>query len=115
MRPRLDDARLAKLTRDDFLSFMRSDPRVTLEFANCVNSNGCGEPTNVAAPRFAQRKSGGSFASHVRRPRSGPNRGMSGGSWKFIIFSIALFAVWVAAKHDSADPNAIRILFHSSS
>src|SRR3979411_2015967 len=30
------DARLAKLTRDDFLSFMESDPRITLELLTAL-------------------------------------------------------------------------------
>src|SRR5207302_9551836 len=32
----LDDARLAKLTREDFLSFMRSDPRIALELLTAL-------------------------------------------------------------------------------
>src|SRR5438067_8858473 len=31
-----EDARLAKLTRDEFLSFMRGDPRVTLELLTAL-------------------------------------------------------------------------------
>src|SRR5260370_11971790 len=34
----IEDARLAKLTRDDFLLFMRSDPRVTLELLTALTA-----------------------------------------------------------------------------
>ena len=33
-----EDARLAKLTREDFLSFMKSDPRVTLELLTSLTA-----------------------------------------------------------------------------
>ena len=92
-----EDARLAKLTRDDFLSFMRSDPRVTLELLTALTQR-LRRTDELLRHRVSRNVNQEEALRMTFADRAADRIAEFGGSWKFIIFSIALFAVWVAAN-----------------
>ena len=93
----IEDARLAKLTRDDFLTFMRSDPRVTLELLTALTQR-LRRTDELLRHRVSRNVNQEEALRMTFADRAADRIAEFGGSWKFIIFSIALFAVWVAAN-----------------
>jgi len=91
----MDDARLAKLTRDDFLSFMRSDPRVTLELLTALTAR-LRRTDDLLRHRVSRNVNQEEALRLTFADRAADRIAEFGGSWKFIIFSITLFVVWVA-------------------
>ena len=89
-----EDARLAKLTRDDFLSFMRSDPRVTLELLTALTAR-LRRTDDLLRHRVSRNVNQEEQAQLTFADRAADRIAEFGGSWKFIIFSIAFFTVWV--------------------
>src|SRR5438034_2391126 len=92
-----EDARLAKLTRDDFLSFMRGDPRVTLELLTALTQR-LRRTDELLRHRVSRNVNQEEALRMTFADRAADRIAEFGGSWKFIIFSMALFAVWVAAN-----------------
>jgi len=92
-----EDARLAKLTRDDFLSFMRGDPRVTLELLTALTQR-LRRTDELLRHRVSRNVNQEEALRMTFADRAADRIAEFGGSWKFIIFSIALFGVWVAAN-----------------
>src|SRR5256885_9634195 len=92
-----EDARLAKLTRDDFLSFMRSDPRITLELLTSLTAR-LRRTDDLLRHRVSRNVNQEEQAQLTFADRLADKIAEFGGSWKFIILSIALFAVWVIAN-----------------
>ena len=92
-----EDARLAKLTRDDFLSFMRGDPRVTLELLTALTQR-LRRTDELLRHRVSRNVNQEEALRMTFADRAADRIAEFGGSWKFIIFSIALFGVWVGAN-----------------
>src|SRR5437764_2358700 len=93
----VEDARLAKLTRDDFLSFMRSDPRATLELLTALTQR-LRRTDQLLRHRVSRNVNQEEALRMTFADRAADTIAEFGGSWKFIIFSMALFAVWVATN-----------------
>src|SRR5256884_9657305 len=93
----IDDARLAQLTREDFSSFMRSDPRVTLELLTAVTQR-LRRTDELLRHRVSRNVNQEEALRMTFADRAADRIAEFGGSWKFIIFSIALFGVWVGAN-----------------
>src|SRR5438270_8430695 len=93
----IEDARLAKLTRDDFLSFMRSDPRVTLELLTALTKR-LRRTDELLRHRVSRNLNQEEALRLTFADRAADKIAEFGGSWKFIIFSIALFILWVVTN-----------------
>jgi CRP/FNR family cyclic AMP-dependent transcriptional regulator len=91
----IEDARLAKLTREDFLSFMRSDPRVTLELLTALTQR-LRRTDDLLRHRVSRNVNEEAAAQLTVADRAADVMAEFGGSWKFISFSIAFFFFWVA-------------------
>src|ERR1043166_3857241 len=89
-----EDARVAKLTRDDFLEFMRSDPRITLELLTSLTAR-LRRTDDLLRHRVSRNVNQEEQAQLTFADRLADKIAEFGGSWKFIIFSIALFGIWV--------------------
>src|SRR5881398_4093957 len=89
-----EDARLAVLSRDHFLSFMRSNPNVALEMLTALANRlrrtdellRHSATRNVNVEEAAQFTFGDRMADVIAE---------FGGSWKFIIAAVLFFNVWV--------------------
>jgi len=90
----IEDARLAKLTRDDFISFMRADPRVTLELMTALTAR-LRRTDDLLRHRVSRNVNQEEQAQLTFADRAADKIAEFGGSWKFIISSIAFFVVWV--------------------
>ncbi|PYK83886.1 MAG: cyclic nucleotide-binding protein [Verrucomicrobia bacterium] len=93
----IEHARLAKLTRDDFLSFMRGDPRVTLELLTALTQR-LRRTDELLRHRVSRNVNQEEALRMTFADRAADRIAEFGGSWKFIILSIVLFGVWVAAN-----------------
>src|SRR5205085_44048 len=90
----VDDARLAKLTRDDFLAFMKNDPRVTLELLTSLTAR-LRRTDELLRHRVSRNVNQEEEAQLTLADRLADKIAEFGGSWKFIIFSLTLFAIWI--------------------
>src|SRR5438876_4785287 len=93
----IQDARLAKLTRDDFLSFMRGDPRIALELLTALTQR-LRRTDELLRHRVSRNVNQEEALRMTFADRAADRIAEFGGSWKFIILSIVLFGVWVAAN-----------------
>src|ERR1700730_7488112 len=90
-----EDARLAKLTRDDFLAFMRSDPRVTLELLTTLTAR-LRRTDDLLRHRVSRNVNQEEEARLTVADRLADRIAEFGGSWKFIITFMAFLLLWVA-------------------
>jgi CRP/FNR family cyclic AMP-dependent transcriptional regulator len=90
----LEDARLAKLTREDFLSFMDSDPQITLELLTALTRR-LRRTDDLLRHRVSRNANEEEAARLTLADHMADKIAEFGGSWKFIIASIALFFLWV--------------------
>src|SRR6266516_6249445 len=89
-----EDARLAVLSRDHFLSFIRSSPDVALKMLTAVANRL--RHTDELLRHSATRNVNVEEAAHLTfADRASDIIAEFGGSWKFIIFEIGLFLAWV--------------------
>ncbi len=93
----LEDARLAKLTREDFLSFMRSDPRIALELLTALTQR-LRRTDDLLRHRVSRNVNEEAAARLTFADHAADVIASFGGSWKFIIASIAFFTFWVVAN-----------------
>ena len=91
----LDDSRLAKLTRDDFLTFMRSDPRVTLELLTALTHR-LRRTDELLRHRVSRNVNQEEAAQLTFGDRAADRIAEFGGSWKFIISFMAFLFLWIA-------------------
>jgi CRP/FNR family transcriptional regulator, cyclic AMP receptor protein len=91
----LQDARLAKLTRDDFLSFMKSDPRIALEMLTALTQR-LRRTDDLLRHRVSRNVNEEAAARLTVADHAADMIAEFGGSWKFISFSIGFFLLWVA-------------------
>jgi CRP/FNR family transcriptional regulator, cyclic AMP receptor protein len=90
----IEDARLAVLSRPDFLSFVRSNPDVGLAMLSALS-----ERLRTTDQLLRSRVSRNVNEEQKRRAtvadRAADAIAEFGGSWKFIIFSMALILLWM--------------------
>src|ERR1700730_8358872 len=89
------DARVAKLTREDFLSFMRSDPRVTLELLTSLTLR-LRRTDELLRHRVSRNVNQEEAARLTIADRLADKIAEFGGSWKFITSVTAAVLLWVA-------------------
>jgi uncharacterized membrane protein len=90
----IEDARLAKLTRDDFLAFMRSDPRVTLELLTALTQR-LRRTDELLRHRVSRNVNQEQEARLTMADRAADKIAEFGGSWKFIITFLSFMTFWV--------------------
>src|SRR6266699_4615181 len=89
-----EESRLAVLSREHFLSFMRSNPNVALEMLTALANRL--RHTDELLRHTATRNVNVEEAAHFTlADRAADIIAEFGGSWKFIIFEIGLFLLWV--------------------
>src|SRR5260370_16041871 len=93
----MEDARLAKLTRDDFLSFMKSDPRVTLELLTALTGR-LRRTDELLRHRVARNVNEIEAARMTLSDRAADKIAELGGSWKFIFTAIGFLTAWVVTN-----------------
>ena len=93
----IEDARVAKLTRDDFLSFMRSDPHVTLELLTALTHR-LRRTDELLRHRVSRNVNQEEAARLTFADRAADKIAEFGGSWKFISFAIAFVILWMAVN-----------------
>jgi uncharacterized membrane protein len=91
----IEDARLAKLKRDDFLLFMKSDPRVTLELLTSL-TNRLRRTDELLRHRVSRNVNQEEEARLTMADRAADKIAEFGGSWKFIISFTAIVLLWIA-------------------
>jgi CRP/FNR family cyclic AMP-dependent transcriptional regulator len=89
-----ENARLAQLTRDDFLSFMRSDPRVTLELLTTLTGR-LRRTDDLLRHRVSRNINEMEAARMTLSDRASDKIAEFGGSWKFIFTAIAFLSIWI--------------------
>jgi CRP/FNR family cyclic AMP-dependent transcriptional regulator len=89
-----ENARLAKLTRDDFLSFMRSDPRVTLELLTALTQR-LRRTDELLRHRVSRNVNQEQALRMTFADRAADKIAEFGGSWKFITASIVFTLLWI--------------------
>jgi CRP/FNR family cyclic AMP-dependent transcriptional regulator len=89
-----ENARLAKLTRDDFLSFMKSDQRVTLELLTALTAR-LRRTDDLLRHRVARNINEIEAARMTLSDRAADKIAEFGGSWKFIFTAIAFLCFWI--------------------
>jgi uncharacterized membrane protein len=90
----MEEARLAKLTRDDFLSFMRADPRVTLELLTAL-TNRLRRTDELLRHRVSRNVNQEEQARLTMADRAADKIAEFGGSWKFITAFVTFLLIWV--------------------
>jgi CRP/FNR family cyclic AMP-dependent transcriptional regulator len=89
-----DDARLAVLSREHFLSFMRSSPNVALEMLTAL-TNRLRHTDELLRHSATRNVNVEEAAQLTMADRAADKLAEFGGSWKFIIFEIGLFLSWM--------------------
>jgi CRP/FNR family cyclic AMP-dependent transcriptional regulator len=89
-----ENSRLAKLTRDDFLSFMKSDPRVTLEMLTALTLR-LRRTDELLRHRVSRNVNQEEEARLTVADRAADRIAEFGGSWKFIITFMSFLTFWV--------------------
>jgi CRP/FNR family transcriptional regulator, cyclic AMP receptor protein len=90
-----DHARLAVLSREHFLSFMRSNPNVALEMLTAM-ANRLRHTDDLLRHTATRNVNVEEEAQLTLADRASDVIAEFGGSWKFITFFIALVAFWMA-------------------
>jgi len=90
----IEHARLAKLTRDDFLSFMRGDPRVTLELLTALTAR-LRRTDELLRHRVSRNVNQEEALRMTFADRAADRIAEFGGSWKFISAFMAFLTFWV--------------------
>lgn len=91
----IDDARLAILDRDKFLSFVRSNPDVALEMLSAVTDR-LRRTDDLLRRRVSRNVNEEQAARLTMADRAADLLAEFGGSWKFILTSIGLILFWIA-------------------
>ena len=90
----IDDARLAILSRDAFLMFVRSNPDVALEMLSALTDR-LRRTDELLRSRVSRNANEEEKARLTLADRAADLIAEFGGSWKFILLSIALIIVWI--------------------
>ena len=89
-----EDARLAVLSREHFLSFVRSNPNVALEMLTAL-ANRLRHTDELLRHSATRNVNVEEAAQLTLADRAADAIAEFGGSWKFIIFEIGLFLSWI--------------------
>jgi CRP/FNR family cyclic AMP-dependent transcriptional regulator len=89
-----EDARLAVLSREHFLSFVRSNPNVALEMLTAL-ANRLRHTDELLRHSATRNVNVEEAAQLTLADRAADIIAEFGGSWKFIIFEIGLFLSWI--------------------
>src|SRR6267378_8511089 len=89
-----EDARLAVLSREHFLSFVRSSPNVALELLTAL-ANRLRHTDEMLRHSATRNVNVEDAARLTLADRAADKIAEFGGSWKFIIFEIGLFLLWM--------------------
>lgn len=89
-----EDARLAVLSRQAFLAFVRSSPDVALEMLAAL-TNRLRRTDELLRGRVSRNANDEERARSTMADRAADMIAEFGGSWKFIIASIALIVFWI--------------------
>jgi CRP/FNR family cyclic AMP-dependent transcriptional regulator len=89
-----DDARLAMLSREHFLSFMQRSPNVALEMLTAL-TNRLRHTDELLRHSATRNVNVEEAAQLTMADRAADKLAEFGGSWKFIIFEIGLFLSWM--------------------
>lgn len=90
----IEDARLAILSRDAFLSFVRSNPDVALEMLSALTDR-LRRTDELLRSRVSRNVNEEEKARLTVADRAADMIAEFGGSWKFIIISMAVIVVWI--------------------
>ena len=90
-----EDARLAKLTREDFLTFIDSDPHITLEMLTALTRR-LRRTDDLLRHRVSRNANELEAAQLTLADRLADKIAEFGGSWKFITAFITFLLLWVA-------------------
>lgn len=90
----IEEARLAKLTREDFLSFIKHDPRVTLELLTALTQR-LRRTDDLLRHRISRNANELEAAQLTFADRAADKIAEFGGSWKFIIIFLTFLNLWV--------------------
>jgi uncharacterized membrane protein len=90
----IDDARLAILSRDSFLSFVRSNPDVALEMLSALTDR-LRRTDELLRSRVSRNANEEEKARLTVADRAADLIAEFGGSWKFIGVSIAVIIFWI--------------------
>jgi CRP/FNR family transcriptional regulator, cyclic AMP receptor protein len=93
----MENARVAQLTRDDFLAFMKSDPRVTLELLTALSTR-LRRTDELLRHRVARNVNEIEAARLTMADRAADTIAEFGGSWKFIISFMTILVLWVVVN-----------------
>jgi uncharacterized membrane protein len=90
----LEDSCLARLTRDDFLAFLKTDPRIALEMLTAMTRR-LRRTDDLLRHRVSRNANELEAAQMTVGDRAADVIASFGGSWKFIIACIVFLNVWV--------------------
>jgi CRP/FNR family transcriptional regulator, cyclic AMP receptor protein len=90
----VENARLARLARGDFLRFIEDDPRITLEMLTALTRR-LRRTDDLLRHRVARNINEEEAARMTLADRAADLIAEFGGSWKFIIASIVFLNLWV--------------------
>ena len=90
----IEDARLAVLSRDAFLSFVRTNPDVALEMLAALTDR-LRRTDELLRSRVSRNVNEEAKARLTLADRAADLIAEFGGSWKFILLSIALIVLWI--------------------
>jgi len=90
----IEDAQLAILSRDAFLSFVRTNPDVALEMLSALTDR-LRRTDELLRSRVSRNANEEEKARLTVADRAADLIAEFGGSWKFILLSIALIIVWI--------------------
>jgi CRP/FNR family cyclic AMP-dependent transcriptional regulator len=93
----IEDARLGKLTRGDFLSFTKTDPRIALEMLTALAQR-LRRTDELLRHRIARNVNEIEAARMTLSDRAADKIAAFGGSWKFIFAAVACLVAWVVAN-----------------
>jgi uncharacterized membrane protein len=90
----IEDARLAELTRENFLSFIKHDPRVSLELLTALTRR-LRRTDDLLRHRVARNVNEIEAARMTLSDRAADKIAEFGGSWKFIFSLVGFLAFWI--------------------
>jgi uncharacterized membrane protein len=92
-----EHARVAVLTRENFLTFVSSDARIVLEMLSAI-TNRLRRTDELLRHRVSRNANEEDAKNLTLADRAADKIAQFGGSWKFIAFEIGLFLAWMAAN-----------------
>jgi CRP/FNR family cyclic AMP-dependent transcriptional regulator len=93
----VETGQLAVLTRDNFFQFIRSDTAVAVRMLSTVTHR-LRRTDDLLRHRISRNANEEDARNLTFADRAADKIARFGGSWKFIIFSLVLLAIWMAAN-----------------